>query len=101
MNIPLSVITLGISLLSIAFTIIAFVLNRKDKSNEQVEEEVKQYSKHDLIDYRLNELTKKVDKILDKLDTFDKEMDEKIKTAFKHHINEYHSERFKCQDRGL
>lgn len=101
MNIPLSVITLGISLLSIAFTIIAFVLNRKDKSNEQVEEEVKQYSKHDLIDYRLNELTKKVDKILDKLDTFDKEMDEKIKTAFKHHINEYHSERFKCKDRGL
>ncbi|MBO5143003.1 MAG: hypothetical protein J6C46_08480 [Clostridia bacterium] len=86
MNIPLSVITLAVSLLSITFTIVAFVTSRKDKASEHVEEEVKQYSKHDLIEWRLNELTKKVDKILDKLDTFDKEMDEKINKAIKQHV---------------
>lgn len=81
---------LVISIIGCVISVSTFVLNRRDKATEQTEEEVKQYSKHDLIEYRLNELTKKVDKILDKLDAYDKEIDEKIKVAFKHHINEYH-----------
>ena len=81
-----------ISIIGCVISVSAFVLTRKDKTKEDTAEEVKQYSKHDLIEWRLNELTKKVDKILDKLDAFDKEIDEKIKVAFKHHINEYHRE---------
>lgn len=79
-----------ISIIGCVISVSTFILNRRDKATEHTEEEVKQYSKHDLIEYRLNELTKKVDKILDKLDTFDKEMDEKIKEAMKRHIAEYH-----------
>lgn len=78
-------------ILSIVISVSAFVLTRKDKSNDEVKEEQKQFSKHDLIEWRLDDITKKVDKILEKLDTYDKEMDSKIKEAMKHHINEYHT----------
>lgn len=81
-----------VSIASCIVSIIALFLNRKDKNKEDTAEEVKQYSKHDLIEWRLEDLTKKVDKILDKLDTYDKEVDEKLKTAFKHHINEFHKQ---------
>lgn len=80
----------AISIISIVVAVLSFALARKDKSNEESKEEQKQFSKHDLIEYRLDELTKKVDKILDKLDTQDKEIDEKIKVAMKHHIAEFH-----------
>ena len=81
-----------ISVIGCVISVSAYVASRKDKAKEDTAQEVKQYSKHDLIEYRLDELSKKVDKILDKLDTTEKEMDEKIKVAFKHHINEYHRE---------
>lgn len=83
-------VALCVSLISCVISVSNFVASRKDKSNKQVEEEVKQYSKHDLIEYRLNELTKKVDKILDKLDKSEKEVDEKIQIALKQHIATYH-----------
>lgn len=83
-------VALCVSLISCVMSVSNFVTSRKDKSNKHVEEEVKQYSKHDLIEYRLNELTKKVDKILDKLDKSEKEVDEKIQTALKQHIATYH-----------
>lgn len=81
-----------ISIIGCVISVGAFVASRKDKAKEDTAQEVKQYSKHDLIEYRLDELSKKVDKILDKLDTTEKEMDEKIKVAFSHHINEYHKQ---------
>lgn len=80
----------AISIISIIVAVLSFAFARKDKSNADVKEEQKQFSKHDLIEYRLDELAKKVDKILDKLDAQDKETDEKIKTAMKHHIAEFH-----------
>lgn len=83
-------ISLVISVVSVVITVSNFVLSRKDKSNNEVKEEQKQYSKHDLIEYRLDELSKKVDKILDKLDVQDKETDEKIEKALKQHISIYH-----------
>ena len=83
-------ISLVISIVSVVIAVSNFVLSRKDKSNNEVKEEQKQYSKHDLIEYRLDELSKKVDKILDKLDVQDKETDEKIEKALKQHISIYH-----------
>lgn len=83
-------ISLVISVVSVVIAVSNFVLSRKDKSNNEVKEEQKQYSKHDLINHRLNELDKKVDKILDKLDVQDKETDEKIEKALKQHISIYH-----------
>ena len=46
-------LTLAISIISVVIAICSFVLNRKDKSNEDTKEEQKQFSKHDLIEYRL------------------------------------------------
>lgn len=83
-------ISLVISIVSVVIAVANFVLSRKDKSNNEVKEEQKQYSKHDLIEYRLDKLDEKVDKILDKLDVQDKEIAEKIEKALKQHILIYH-----------
>lgn len=85
-----TVISPIISILSIVFCILTFTLNRKDKSSKEAAEEQKQYSKHDLIEWRLNKIDEQLEKILNKLDTYDKEVDEKIKVAIKHHIAEFH-----------
>lgn len=73
----------AISILAITFTIINFAIARKDKAN-------KDGNKQGVIEYRLEDLSKKVDKILDKLDKYDKEVDDKIEIAMKHHIAEMH-----------
>ena len=83
-------IALAISILSIIFTILNFVNGRKDKSVKEGREEA---SKQSLIEYRLDELAKKVDKILDKLDFYDSEIDCKIEKSIKMHINQYHKEK--------
>ena len=83
-------VALVISILGCVISVASFILSRKDKAVSHEAEEQKQFSKHDLIEWRLEDLTKKVDRILDKLDAFDKEMDTKISIAMKHHINEYH-----------
>lgn len=74
----------AISILAITFTIINFAIARKDKAS-------KDGNKQGVIEYRLEDLSKKVDKILDKLDKFDKEVDEKISVAMQHHIAEMHN----------
>ena len=74
----------AISILAITFTIINFAIARKDKAS-------KDGNKQGVIEYRLEDLSKKVDKILDKLDKFDKEVDEKIEIAMRHHIAEMHN----------
>ena len=78
------------TLLSILASVIAvssFVLNRKDKSNQDTEKDSYKWGS---IDEKLSNIEKTLAKIEDKLDTYDKEVDEKIDIAFKHHINEYH-----------
>lgn len=84
-------LTLAISIISVVIAICSFVLNRKDKSNEDTKEEQKQFSKHDLIEYRLEKIEQNIEKILNKLDFYDKEIDEKIKIAMKHHVAELHN----------
>lgn len=81
-------IALIISILSIVFTILSFAFGRKDKAKKESAEEA---SKQSLIEYRLDELSKKVDKILDKLDFYDTEIDAKIEKAMKNHVAQYHN----------
>lgn len=84
-------LTIAISIISVVIAVCSFVLSRKDKSNKDIKEEQKQFSKHDLIEYRLEKIEQNIEKILNKLDFYDKEMDEKIKVAIKHHIAEFHN----------
>jgi len=75
-----------ISILAITFTIVNFVLARKDKAVKDAKE-----TNLELINYRLDELDKNVQKILDKLDKQDDEVQNKIEKAMKQHIELYHS----------
>ena len=74
-----------ISIISIVFCISTFVLNRKDKAVKDAKE-----TNLALINYRLDELDKNVQKILVKLDMYDKEIDNKIDKALEKHIAIYH-----------
>ena len=82
-------IALAISILSAVISVSNFVLNRKDKSNNDTEKDSYKWGS---IDEKLANIEKTLSKIEDKLDTYDKEVDEKISVAIKHHINEYHRE---------
>ena len=85
-------IALAISIISIVITISNFVLGRKDRAEKVIHDETKEFAKHDLIEYRLDKIEKQLEKILNKLDTFDKEIDEKIEKKLKFHIEQYHKE---------
>ena len=78
-------ITIIISIVSITIAIATFVLNRKDKAVKDAKE-----TNLELINYRLNELDKNVQKILDKLENYESEVDDKIQKALKQHIEIYH-----------
>lgn len=78
-------ITIIISIVSITIAIATFVLNRKDKAVKDAKE-----TNLELINYRLNELDKNVQKILDKLENYESEVDDKIQKAIKQHIEFYH-----------
>lgn len=79
-------IALALSILGSVISVSTFVLNRKDKAVKDAKE-----TNLELINYRLNELDKNVQKILDKLDNYDSEIDSRIEKAIQHHIKEYHN----------
>ena len=83
-------IALAISILSVVITVANFVLNRKDKAVNETKESAKESSNQQLIDYRLTQVEKKLDKIIEILDSYDKEIDERVKLAMEIHIKEYH-----------
>lgn len=85
-------LTIGliISIISVIIAVSSFVINRKDKSNEEAKEEQKQFSKHDLIEYRLEKIEQNIEKILNKLDFYDKEIEEKVNKAIAVHVANYH-----------
>ncbi len=82
-------VALAISIISCVIAVISFFLSRKDKSNKDTEHDSYKWGS---IDEKLSNIEKTLAKIEDKLDSYDKEVDEKIDLAFKHHINEYHKE---------
>lgn len=80
-------ITLAIAIIGCAIGISTFVLNRKDKSNSNTE---KESYKSGVIETKLDYLGKQVEKILQLLDNYDIEIDEKIAKAIEVHEKEWH-----------
>lgn len=82
-------ITLAI-LISIVSTVISvtnFTLGRKDKSNKDTEETSYRQGQ---LDMQIKQILAKLEKIDKKLDTYDREIEERIKTAIENHIAIYH-----------
>lgn len=90
MEITLAII---ISIISTVISVTNFALGRKDKSNENIKEEQKQFNKNDLIEYRLTKIEQNIEKILNKLDVYEKEIDDRIKIAIDNHIAIYHNKK--------
>lgn len=88
-------LALAISILSIVMVVLNFVLNRRDKAVKDTKDEGKEKSvdvaDKKLIEYRLEQVEKKLDKILDILDSYDKEIDVRVEKALEQHIKMYHS----------
>lgn len=81
-------IALALSILGSVISVLSLIFNRKDKSNKDVANEQYKFGK---LDEQLKNIFQKLDKIDAKLDTFDKEIDEKIEKAIKQHEIIYHS----------
>lgn len=90
MEITLAII---ISIVSTVISVTNFVLGRKDKSNKDIKEEQKQFDKNNLIEYRLTKIEQNIEKILNKLDVYEKEIDDRIKIAIDNHIAIYHNKK--------
>lgn len=90
MEITLAII---ISIISTVISVTNFTLGRKDKSNKDIKEEQKQFDKNDLIEYRLTKIEQNIEKILNKLDVYEKEIDDRIKIAIDNHIAIYHNKK--------
>ena len=82
-----------ISIISTVISVTNFVLGRKDKSNKDIKEEQKQFDKNNLIEYRLTKIEQNIEKILNKLDVYEKEIDDRIKIAIDNHIAIYHNKK--------
>lgn len=80
-------IALAISIISVVITVVNFALSRKDKSNKETKDD--SYNRG-VIETKIDNLTKQVDKILQMLDKYDIEIDNKINNAIDSHIREYH-----------
>lgn len=73
------------TIISVVFCVATFVTNRMDKAKSETKEDNKA-----LLEYRLTQVESKLDKILEKLDKYDKEVDGKIERAMENHIITYH-----------
>lgn len=83
-------IALALSILGSVISVSSFAISRKDKAVKDKEEQDKENGNQKLIDYRLVQVEKKIDKIIDILDSYDIEIDKKIDKAMEQHIKIYH-----------
>lgn len=88
-------VSLGLSIVTVVFCILTFFFNRnndtkKDSKDEKEEEKNEQY-KWGVMDTKLDNVIRDVNKILDKLDTTDKETSIKIKEAISEHERRFHN----------
>jgi len=83
-------LAVALSILASVISVASFVLNRRDKAIKDKGELDEESSNQKLIDYRLTQVEKKLDKILDLLDSYDKEIDERVDKALEQHIKLYH-----------
>ena len=86
-------VTFAIAIIGSVIAVSSFVLNRKDKSNKDIKEEQKQFDKNNLIEYRLTKIEQNIEKILNKLDVYEKEIDDRIKVAIDNHVAIYHNKK--------
>jgi len=83
-------IALVISILGIVLNVFNFYYSRKKDTITDIKEQDKENSDQKLIDYRLTQVEKKLDKIIDILDSYDKEIDERVEKALSQHVELYH-----------
>ena len=86
-------IALAITILNAVISVSNFVINRKDKAVKDTKELDEDRSDQKLIDYRLEQVEKKLDKVLDILDSYDKEIDARVEKAMEQHIKIYHEKK--------
>ena len=86
-------VTFAIAIIGSVISVSSFMLNRKDKSNKDIKEEQKQFDKNNLIEYRLTKIEQNIEKILNKLDVYEKEIDDRIKVAIDNHVAIYHNKK--------
>lgn len=79
-------IAVAISIISVIITVLNFAFSRKEKAVKDAKE-----TNMALINFRLDELDKNVQKILDKLEKYDDEVNKKINEAMTMHIKLYHT----------
>ena len=92
-----TLITLAIAIIGSVLGVAGFVTTRKDKA---VKDSKENGASQRLLEYRLDELTKKVDQILAKLDKYDEEIEEKVDKALAIHIKEYHKNTRNVKGKG-
>ena len=93
-------ITLALSILASVISVSTFVLNRKDKAIKDKDDMDKGKTEQTLIDYRLTKVEEKLDKILDYLNSYDKEIDERVEKALNNHVLLYHKGEWHGVERG-
>lgn len=82
-----STIGIIISIIGVVIAVSSFVLNRKDKSNNDIKDESYHLGQ---IDTKLKNIEIMLNKIENKLDTYDSEIDDRIEKAINNHIKQYH-----------
>ncbi len=78
-------IALLLSILSSVISVSNFALSRKDKAIKDTKEE-----NYGLLNYKIEDLGKKVDKILEKIEKYEYEFDSKLDKAMELHVEMYH-----------
>lgn len=83
-------IALAITIINAVLGVVNFATSRKDKAIKDTQDNAKEHTNQELIDYRLTQVEKKLDKILDILDNYDREIDERVEKAMENHLKLYH-----------
>ena len=88
-------ISLIISIITVILCVLTFFFNRNDSTKQDDKEDKEEAKstqyKWGVMETKLDNVSKQVDKILDKLDVNDKEFDEKVKSAVEEHERRYHN----------
>lgn len=79
-----------ISIGAVVISLTALLLNRKDKSNKDTKDDGYKWGQ---IEEKLSNIEKVLAKIENKLDVYDKEIDEKIDKKIHEHVEVYHKEK--------
>lgn len=83
-------VTLAIAIIGCVISVSSFALNRKDKSSKESGDS--NYRQGQL-DMQIKQILAKLEKIDKKLDTYDREIEERIKIAIENHIAIYHNKK--------